>query len=259
MQLSPIPATTRPPYPKFQTGGLEASSDSIWVIPSRTNRIVQVPEAHYSMAHHHYHQDADLVASAPTQTILYSNAYVSNYPCGGCHQTTSQHLMEIDNEPVMDPGVSPRDISFLNQSHYATGNHLPLGLYYQCPSVPYPAYYPRNRQPQFAHVNTPSSLHSTNECCWFNPRTAVKMSHSEKVRNWIDQVPVFPVEDGFWGHSCYAYDYQSDCEEIEFDDVKCDSISLENYDEILFLQSRKIDCLVRKLYCGERDISSSVE
>lgn len=85
------------------------------------------------------------------------------------------------------------------------------------------------------------------------------MSHSEKVRNWIDQVPVFPVEDGFWGHSCYAYDYQSDCEEIEFDDVKCDSISLENYDEILFLQSRKIDCLVRKLYCGERGISSSAE
>ncbi|SCU98553.1 LAMI_0F15236g1_1 [Lachancea mirantina] len=88
---------------------------------------------------------------------------------------------------------------------------------------------------------------------YFNPRTAVNMPHQEKVTKWIEHVPVHSLSDGVWESECYSVDDTIDWEECEFDyglenRHKFLSFSLSTPDELLQLQAKKIDSMVRRLY-----------
>lgn len=86
---------------------------------------------------------------------------------------------------------------------------------------------------------------------FFNPRTASNMPHKEKVNNWIENIPVFEVENGLWETECYDTNYSIDWEEHEFDCRsfnETNKISFVTHDELLFLQAKKFETVVRKLY-----------
>lgn len=112
---------------------------------------------------------------------------------------------------------------------------------------------------------------STGQCfpSFFNPRTASNMPHKEKVNNWIENIPIFEVEEGMWESECYNTEYNLNWEEEEFD---CQALDFEKRrfqnqttktnknpyanatnDELLQLQAKKLDTLVRKLYLLEKD------
>lgn len=93
---------------------------------------------------------------------------------------------------------------------------------------------------------------------FFNPRTASNMPHKEKVNNWIENIPIFELENGIWKSECYDSNYSINWEETEFDDaVKADTISFVTHDELLYLQAKKFDSLVRKSYGLESEPRSS--
>ncbi|QLL30257.1 hypothetical protein HG536_0A00740 [Torulaspora globosa] len=93
---------------------------------------------------------------------------------------------------------------------------------------------------------------------FFNPRTASNMPHKEKVNNWIENIPIFEVENGIWRSDCYDTNYSVNWEESEFDDAaKADTISFVTHDELLYLQAKKFDSLVRKSYGSESEPKSS--
>lgn len=107
--------------------------------------------------------------------------------------------------------------------------------------------------------NNPTTQSKTCFPSYFNPRTASNMPHKEKVNNWIENIPIFELEDGIFETDCYNIDYSMDWEEQEFES------SLHNYnnnhnkssfatlDDILQLQSKKLDTLVRKMYTLESE------
>ncbi|CEP64054.1 Pfs1p LALA0_S10e01200g [Lachancea lanzarotensis] len=91
---------------------------------------------------------------------------------------------------------------------------------------------------------------------YFNPRSATNMPHQEKVSKWIENVPTFVASSGHWQSDCYGVEFDLDWEEQEFDFATSDQhddpimtkISFNTADEILHLQSKRLDTLVRKLY-----------
>ncbi|CCK70020.1 Pfs1p KNAG_0D02710 [Huiozyma naganishii CBS 8797] len=85
----------------------------------------------------------------------------------------------------------------------------------------------------------------------FNPRTARSMSHNEKVNLWIDRIPLWKPDGMPWHNRCFSVDYSLDWDEVEFDkDVLDESfvISTTDNEELVYLQSKKIDCLTRRMY-----------
>lgn len=98
---------------------------------------------------------------------------------------------------------------------------------------------------------------------FFDPRGTNDMEYKEKVNCWIDSIPIYEVQENIWSNECYSNEYSLNWEEIEFD-RKSDqflsrdkTVSLTNSDELLYLQSKKIDCLVRKIYNIEDDDDTS--
>lgn len=90
---------------------------------------------------------------------------------------------------------------------------------------------------------------------FFNPRTASNMPHKEKVNNWIENIPIYEIEGGIWESKCYDNNYSMNWEENEFDNpTKTNSISYVTHDELLYLQARKFESLVRKLYKSEDEL-----
>lgn len=95
---------------------------------------------------------------------------------------------------------------------------------------------------------------------FFNPRTASNMPHREKVNSWIENIPVYEIEEGLWESECYDMEYSMEWEEDEFespDVYGTSTISYATNDEILFLQARKFETLVRKSYESENEIRLS--
>lgn len=103
-------------------------------------------------------------------------------------------------------------------------------------------------------LNTGCSLPTT-----FDSKAVPNMSHREKVNNWIDLVPVRLNQCGSQNIDCFTTDYPLEYEELEFDMVKYHTpkrgakFSFPSTDDLLEFQSRKIDCLVRKIYSLESD------
>lgn len=96
----------------------------------------------------------------------------------------------------------------------------------------------------------------------FNPRAAKDMSVRDKVKKWIDDIPLYEAPNDVWKNNCFQSDYSLNWEEIEFDnkdslnDGKEQHISLVSSDELLYLQSKKIDSLVRLVYTLEEEVNS---
>lgn len=105
-------------------------------------------------------------------------------------------------------------------------------------------------QPEKKPASTPYQNQSFP--AFFNPRTASNMPHKEKVNNWIENIPIFEIESGQWKSNCYDSNYSMNWEENDFDDpAKINNISFITHDELLFLQGKKFESLVRKLYKSE--------
>ncbi|SCU86542.1 LANO_0C08350g1_1 [Lachancea nothofagi CBS 11611] len=88
---------------------------------------------------------------------------------------------------------------------------------------------------------------------YFNPRTASNMPHQEKVNKWIENVPTFNVSGERWRSECYSVDLELDWEEQEFDYGLAHHhdympFSLATADEVLHLQAKRLDTLVRRIY-----------
>lgn len=87
---------------------------------------------------------------------------------------------------------------------------------------------------------------------YFNPREASNMPHQEKVNKWIESVPTFNVSGELWESECYSVNTDLDWEEKEFDrGLVCHEslpFSLATADEILHLQAKRLDTLVRRNY-----------
>ncbi|SCU86558.1 LAFA_0E01574g1_1 [Lachancea sp. 'fantastica'] len=93
---------------------------------------------------------------------------------------------------------------------------------------------------------------------YFNPRSATNMPHQEKVNKWIENVPTFVASGGDWQSNCYSVEFDVDWEEQEFDLANLDqhqnhdptltTFSFNTADEILHLQAKRLDTLVRKVY-----------
>lgn len=73
------------------------------------------------------------------------------------------------------------------------------------------------------------------------------------MNKWIENVPTFNVSGDVWESECYSVDLDLDWEEKEFDcgisnpsDVP--SFSLATADEVLHLQAKRLDTLVRRNY-----------
>ncbi|SMN22721.1 similar to Saccharomyces cerevisiae YHR185C PFS1 Sporulation protein required for prospore membrane formation at selected spindle poles [Maudiozyma saulgeensis] len=97
----------------------------------------------------------------------------------------------------------------------------------------------------------------------FDPRGAKDMPAKEKVTNWIDNIPIYEIRDNIWNNDCFPNDYSLNWDEVEFDRknnqflTRDQNVSLTNSDELIFLQSKKIDCLVRLVYNLEKEQSNS--
>ncbi|CAB4256205.1 similar to hypothetical protein KAFR_0B01590 [Kazachstania africana CBS 2517] [Maudiozyma barnettii] len=97
----------------------------------------------------------------------------------------------------------------------------------------------------------------------FDPRGTKDMPAKEKVTHWIDNIPIYEVNDNIWNNDCYPNDYSLNWDETEFDKrnnqflTRDQTVSLTNSDELIFLQSKKIDCLVRLVYSMEKEESKS--
>lgn len=94
---------------------------------------------------------------------------------------------------------------------------------------------------------------------YFNPRTATNMPHGEKVNKWIENVPVFNVSGDLWESDCYSINDNVDWEEEEFDFGLAHkhehfSFSLATADEVLYLQAKRVDTLVRKMYALSSEV-----
>lgn len=137
-------------------------------------------------------------------------------------------------------------------------------------SIPYlpPRYSPYSMQssvgPSAGQLQAPDKKGQSNAYqgqsfpSFFNPRTASNMPHKEKVNNWIENIPVFEVENGTWKSECYESDYSMNWEESEFDEAaKGDTISFVTHDELLYLQAKKFESLVRKFYRSEHEPKDS--
>ncbi|SCU99980.1 LAME_0G06766g1_1 [Lachancea meyersii CBS 8951] len=88
---------------------------------------------------------------------------------------------------------------------------------------------------------------------YFNPRAATNMPHQEKVNKWIENVPTFIASGEHWRSDCYGVELEADWEEQEFDLALSqhqdhNPFSFNTADEILHLQAKRLDSLVRKLY-----------
>lgn len=106
--------------------------------------------------------------------------------------------------------------------------------------------------------NQSTTYHGQSFPAFFNPRTASNMPHKEKVNNWIENIPIFEIEGGTWESNCYDSNYSMNWEENEFDDAsKMSNISFITHDELLFLQGKKFESLVRKLYKSEYESRNS--
>lgn len=93
---------------------------------------------------------------------------------------------------------------------------------------------------------------------FFNPRTAHNMPHMEKVNNWIENIPVFQIDEQNWKSECYDSSFPIDWEEEEFEDpllAENNKISFATHDELLFLQAKKLETAIRKLYRLENEPS----
>lgn len=91
---------------------------------------------------------------------------------------------------------------------------------------------------------------------FFNPRTAQNMPHSEKVNNWIESIPIFEIDGERWKSDCYDCNFPLNWEEEEFDDpflAENNKISFASHDELLFLQAKKFETAIRKLYRLEEE------
>ncbi|CCF56458.1 hypothetical protein KAFR_0B01590 [Kazachstania africana CBS 2517] len=96
---------------------------------------------------------------------------------------------------------------------------------------------------------------------YFDPRSAANMSHKEKVNNWIDNIPIYEIDEDIWGDDCFTVDYSVNWDEQDFDNHQKYSnnvISNITSDEVLFMQSKKIDSLVRRMYYIEQEININV-
>lgn len=103
-----------------------------------------------------------------------------------------------------------------------------------------------------------SNYHGHSFPPFFNPRTASNMPHKEKVNNWIENIPVFEVESGVWTSNCYDSNYSINWEEIEFDNPpKDNSLSFVTHDELLYLQAKKFESLVRRFYRSDQELADS--
>lgn len=93
---------------------------------------------------------------------------------------------------------------------------------------------------------------------FFNPRTAHNMPHMEKVNNWIESIPIFEIDNENWKSECYDSNFPIDWEEEEFEDpllAENNKISFATHDELLFLQAKKFETAIRKLYKLENETS----
>ncbi|QLQ77824.1 hypothetical protein HG537_0A00710 [Torulaspora globosa] len=142
---------------------------------------------------------------------------------------------------------------------YSSGA-MPSSLYpnynVSVPYVPprYSTYSMQSSVGPSAGQDKPSAYQTQSFPSFFNPRTATNMPHKEKVNNWIENIPIFEIENGVWKSDCYDTNYSINWEETEFDDaVKAETISFVTNDELLYLQAKKFDSLVRKFYGSENE------
>lgn len=93
----------------------------------------------------------------------------------------------------------------------------------------------------------------------FDAKAVPNMSHRDKVNCWIDMVPFSTVGDNKNNTGLMSDDYTLDYEEMEFDLNKLTTgkhgvqFSFPTKDDLLEFQSRRIDCLVRKIYSLENE------
>ncbi|CAR27840.1 ZYRO0D07810p [Zygosaccharomyces rouxii] len=133
-------------------------------------------------------------------------------------------------------------------------------------TMPYPMHYssyPINMQPSHSanpniNLNMSKDQSSQTFPSFFNPRTAHNMPHMEKVNSWIENIPVFQIDEQNWKSECYDSSFAIDWEEEEFEDpllAESNKISFATHDELLFLQAKKFETAIRKLYRLENEPS----
>lgn len=90
----------------------------------------------------------------------------------------------------------------------------------------------------------------------FNPRQTSNMPFNEKVTNWLDSIPIFLVTDKNFEDNTYTPDNSISWEEDELNDYLMGYDNEENLgnnalstaDEIINFQSKRFDCLSKKMY-----------
>lgn len=90
----------------------------------------------------------------------------------------------------------------------------------------------------------------------FNPRQTSNMPFNEKVTNWLDSVPIFLVTDKNFEDGTYTPDISINWEEDEVNNYLMGYNNEENFainslstaDEIIQFQTKRFDCLSKKLY-----------
>lgn len=105
--------------------------------------------------------------------------------------------------------------------------------------------------------NTSEYASSCSFPSFFNPRTARNMGHKEKVNNWLENIPVITTSEGQILVDCFACDFSLNWEEEEFDDpllFQDHDLSMAHQDDILYLNTRKFDALVRSHYELQKEV-----
>ncbi|CCH59604.1 hypothetical protein TBLA_0B07880 [Henningerozyma blattae CBS 6284] len=87
----------------------------------------------------------------------------------------------------------------------------------------------------------------------FNPRLARNMAANEKVDKWINKIPIIISKRGDITPNCFEPSFSFNWEEFDFDNETGEN-NFESIDDLLFLQNKKVDALVRKMYMRENEI-----
>ncbi|AQZ12222.1 PFS1 (YHR185C) [Zygosaccharomyces parabailii] len=151
-------------------------------------------------------------------------------------------LMTYSSGPLLNSTYQNYSVTMPYQMHYSS---YPLNASHGTNSN---AHQDRNSQSAYCQGQSFPSF--------FNPRTAQNMPHGEKVNNWIESIPVFEVDEESWKSECYDSNFPLDWEEEEFDApllAESNRISFATHDELLFLQAKKFETAIRRLYRLEKE------
>lgn len=178
-----------------------------------------------------------------------SSERIKNY-CQANESVLQQYtLMTYSSGPMMNSLYPSYNVSV----PYVPSRYSPYFLQNKNNASPAPAPCKEKKAQTSSYQSFPA---------FFNPRTASNMPHKEKVNNWIENIPVFEIESGLWESNCYDSNYSLNWEENEFDEpVRINNISFITQDELLFLQGKKFETLVRKMYkaeCEPKESKSSL-